>query len=207
MSGLERRLSINEASFRQQIYRALELYWLWPIPVQNTTVCPWCHRLVLPEAGRPDLRVMNPTGPSLAIEVKLFKKGQAFPFSHIEPQQRRWLSMWAKDGGLSLLGLGCDWGKAGSISNPRLCYLVPWDKWLEIEDKIKPHQDSLPWDLPRSKRVLQEARLCGKMLLSPYELAWKSGSWRIPFSHPTLSWLSGRIPRDLEAWRKEWREV
>jgi hypothetical protein len=94
---------MKEAEIRAEIYRILykdEGY--WPITQTDAVKCWQCGALVKPKIGRPDIMVMNPSGPAIVVEVKAFPppaKGKewaqtSISFDRIEDKQRKWLTRW-----------------------------------------------------------------------------------------------------------------
>jgi len=167
---------MNERTVRQDSYRLFRELGLWPITQTDAQVCPRCGTIIKPPKGRPDILVLNPTGPGLVCEVKAVH-GKSFPTNEITPEQRRWLDRWTGAGGLGLLALGT------LVPRQRRLWLVPWLEWLEVEGQIKPYQKSIPVVAePGMRRVIQENHLDLEHLLQPWELRQNNG-WHLPENH------------------------
>jgi hypothetical protein len=162
--------------------------------MRDASICPRCKAKVLPTADRPDLHVLNPIGLSFVIEAK-FARGTSFPFSEITPGQRTWLSMFTWDGGLAYIALGTD-----GIAPRRYLWIVPWDKWLEMEAIVRTVQASLPIENPRRIEA-RERGLDAVTLLAHYACTWIGGDqkWLLP------KWLPKRLYyRDPADFREQW---
>jgi hypothetical protein len=140
-------------------------------------------------SGRPDLICVNPFGPSCMIEVKHLDLHQklSFPFADINPSQREWLSKYDEVSGRAFLGLGI------SGIRPREIYLVPWADWLDGEEKVVPHQDSIPFIAgPGFSKALQSSKLDINTLFSPYRLLYLPPKERL-YSGESGFLLSNRL--------------
>ena len=166
---------MNEAKVRRELGRLLKGHGFWPIHFQDASICPKCRFEIRPPIGRPDIIAIRPDR-TIVVEVKTFPRGKSFPLDAIRPEQRRWLDAWTEVGGLAYLGLGTTEGTAGSESNPRYCWLVPWSIWLGVEDVLSPFQASLPLLAGKGySTALQEQHLDAIHLLAGWELRWSKG--------------------------------
>ena len=127
----------------------------------------------------------------------------------IEPGQYTWMSMAMADGAQHLyLGLGTRHGTAGSKKDPRLAWVIPWDKWLEVERWLRPIQASLPLVVRKGlRRQIQELHLAAIPLLDEWRMIWKDGEWYFPPHHPIHELARDGLDRDLKQWRKEWKQA
>ena len=171
---------MNEGNIRREFYQMLRYrYNLWPDHFPDIPG-------VKSQPGRPDLVVLHPDGPGFYIEVKALNlsKFKSFAFGNIADGQRKWLSKWeeARPHG-SWLGLGTHGVR------PREMFLVPWDTWLSIEDRVAHYQNSLPYVAGPGFSTGLQANKLDFSLLTPFKLvrippkdrlAGESG-WTIPF--------------------------
>ena len=186
---------MNEANIRGEIYRLLRRLWFWPITQTDAVACWKCHSLVKPPIGRPDILALNPNGPSIVVEVKVFPKPEnpgwgpaSFRFSRIEDKQRAWLSNWQEDrkpfSPGAFLALGTIHGRTNSKTNPRKLWLVPWPEWLQVEERLRPIQASLPLGVRKGlKKQIQNQNLDALTLLARWELRWTNTEWYVPPGH------------------------
>lgn len=208
---------MKESDIRAELGRLLRRHWFWPIVGTDAFKCEKCGHVTRPKKGRPDIPNLNPSGPSVVVEVKVFPRDAgAFPFARITPDQRQWLSNWNRDTaretytgmyvGGAYLGIGTVTGKAGSKKSPRYLWLPPWDNWLEIEGRLREvGQVSLPLMSHRGqKKIIQELGLSALELLAPWQLVWEIGQWHLPPEHP-LRFVNLGGERDLEKENKRWK--
>jgi hypothetical protein len=182
---------------------------MWPRKMdRDTWICEHCHRPNHPEADLPDIYVKNPRGPGFPIEVKLYPgDDSAFAFSRITTGQHRWLNNWTLDGGHAFLVLGTRTGKAGSKTNPRRLWLVPWRDWLRVEISCREAgQASLPLENPY-RLAMKDADLYAIAALAKWELVWEDGCWHLGECHPLNTLLLGREERDLGEESRRWESV
>jgi len=161
---------MKESDVRRAIHRMLRYrYNLWPDH--------WPDIAGVKEAGRPDLVVMNPRGPGFYIEVKaiFLNRNTSFNFSSIEDSQRRWLTTWEEQRpNGSYLAIG-------TICRNRSIFIIPWLKWLAVEDMITPIQRSLPYKVgPGYKKHMQDNGLDFRLISK-----WKcnqvsTNEWALP---------------------------
>lgn len=136
------------------------------------------------EAGRPDLMCTR-NGWGVHIEVKDGKP--SFDFDQWEQKQRDWAEEWGFIHHLWFwLCLGIDAPTYNPEKYlPRQTYLFPYPVMLDIEAKIKPFQNTLPYRAKHASLELQERGLVAPVLLAPYRLNWKGkGIWELPPGHP-----------------------
>ena len=176
-----------------------------------------------PPSGRPDILCLTPSaGHSIVIEVKTFPKprktatgsyaGTTFPFSAIQDNQRQWLNNFQEDSMLceptfgAYLALGMQHGRAGAKRAPRRLWLVPWPKWLEVEDKLCTYQDSLPLSVIKGlRKEIQENNLTAYGLLKQWSLEWGDQYWHLPVDHPIHHIVARVTERDLYKENLRWR--
>lgn len=213
---------MDEAKLGQELGHMFRRYWYWPITQTDSWLCHKCGALHHPPGGRPDILLLHPQQPALVCELKLFaaQSGEnwedvpAFPFSSIEDNQRRWLSMWnwdadaaAHDDCGAYLGLGTRHGTAGSTSNPRKVWLIPWSRWQSVELTITTAgQESLPLKAKKGmRREIQDNNLDAVSLLELFELEWVTRiGWTIRPGHPLQV---PRLTRDLGVFAEQWNTV
>lgn len=196
---------MNEAKARREVFNLMRRLWLWPVTQTDASICPHGH-LVRPPRGRPDILVLNPQGPAIVVEAKMFDLDErAFSFRRIDDGQRQWLNNWEEDGGTAFLALGTRTGRAGSKS-PRYLWLVDWPAWLRVEKScVKLGQLSLPLELHRARRRdLRDAGISAVNLLEGWALVWRDSCWHLRESHPLTTLTRGRGERDLGEERKRW---
>jgi len=202
---------MQEAKIRRELFRLFERSWYWPITQTDAALCPKCGSAVYPKGGRPDILVLHPISRTIVCEVKRFPlptgddwRATSFPFSRIEENQRKWLSMWEADGGMSYIGLGMGHQRITSKVDRRRCWLVPWPHWLAVENQLtSAGQKSLPLALkPRLRKKVALGKLTAINLLKPFELVWRNSGWAFSNEHPLHI---TRTPRDVPAWRKKWK--
>lgn len=196
---------MKESVLRQEVGRLMRVAGWWDLATRDAMVCPRCHTKMLPPRGRPDSIYVSPNKFGCVIEFKMYDqpKGKqwdhvsAFGFSNIEPAQRIWMKVWdsyakadpytgIKKGG-AYIGLGTRHGRTNSRNNPRMAWVVPWQRWLNMEEHLNGvGQSSLPLVARKgmNKRV-QTNHLDALTLLSPWELRWETpNGWRFPDHHP-----------------------
>lgn len=212
----------DEAGFRAEITNLGWRLTYWPKTETDTWVCRRCgQQHHPPSAGRPDEVWRHPFWPSIPIEVKMFDQPRdemrwesaSFPFSHIEPEQRVWLTMWesrtvyqknlysGRSG--AYLALGTRHGRAGSRAEPRMGWLIPWWYWrTQVEEPIRALQQlSIPLIAANALRL--ELRGYGAdTLLKDYKLNWLGGCWHLPNSHPLWG-----PEQDTDSFKEEWTEL
>jgi len=217
---------MKEADVRAEVFNLMRRLWLWPITQVDTVQCPGCGRLHHPPSGRPDILCLNPAGGrSIVVEVKTFPEPQmsggweqascTFPFSAISDNQRRWLFNYQDDADwrplgypheVAYLALGMRHGQAGAKKTPRQLWLVPWPNWLQIEDKLRAYQESLPLTAIKGlRKEIQEDDLTAYGLLKRWSLEWENGCWHLPAYHPLKTFIGGAGERDLEEEKIRWR--
>jgi len=180
-----------------------------------------------PPSGRPDILCLSPgsKGRSIVVEVKTFPEPRmsggweqascTFPFSAIPDNQRRWLSNYQDDADhspgwypyeVAYLALGMRHGTAGAKKTPRQLWLVPWPQWLQVEDKLRVCQESLPLSVIKGlRKEIQEDDLTAYGLLKRWSLEWENGCWHLPAYHPLKIFIGGAGERDLEEEKIRWR--
>jgi hypothetical protein len=171
---------MEEAQVRQQLYRTLRDYGYWPLRGRDASICPQCHTKIVPPIGRPDIIVLAPRGIGRVVEVKAVNmlKDKSFSFSSITPEQRKWLSTYALDGGLGYLAIG-----AINVRPMRL-WVIDWDKWMDIEESVSDIQMSIPVTLDgKFKREMVDNNLSLELVAKSYELDRVKTSWRFPRTH------------------------
>jgi hypothetical protein len=172
---------VIEADVRRQLFRFIRVDLdEEPITQTDATRCPRCGALVKPPIGRPDILV----SPAFVVEVKTLRAGEtSFPFDRVEPEQRRWLSWFLDERNKpAFLGLGII-RKHGKIERLDHLYLIPWDKFLEVERKVCEHQSSIPLEAgPGYKRELQDSGLDILTQFKSFELTRRKGKWHLPKS-------------------------
>jgi len=213
---------MKEADVRAEVFNLMRRLWLWPITQVDTVQCPGCGRLHHPPTGRPDILGLNPAGRSIVVEVKTFPEPRksggweqascTFPFSAIQDNQRQWLKNFDEDNiagssyGGAYLALGTRHGTAGAKKNPRYLWLIPWYKWLRVEDKLRTYQESLPLSVIKGlRKEIQENNLTAYGLLKQWSLEWQDGHWHLPVNHPLQVFIACQEERDLYKENLRWR--
>jgi len=171
---------MEESGVRQQLYSMLKDYGYWPLRGRDATACPKCHTQILPPIGRPDIIVLAPHGIGRVVEVKAVNmlKDKSFSFSSITPEQRRWLSTYAMDGGLGYLAIG-----AINVRPMRL-WVIDWEYWCGIEVEVIQYQMSIPVTLDgKFKREIVDNHLSLELVAKSYELHRVKTTWRLPKGH------------------------
>ena len=197
---------MNEAKFRSEVGRLIRAAGWWDLTGRDAIICPRCKTKILPKKGRPDTICPNPNRFGFVIEYKMYenlKEGKlweqvpAFAFSEIEPEQRVWLTVWdsyakrdpsigIKRGG-AYIGLGIRHGTAGAKNKPRKGWVIPWQSWLWVEDRLREAgQASLPLVAGKGmNKLVQANHLDAVTQLAPWELAHvQNVGWRFPNLHP-----------------------
>ena len=167
---------MNEAIVRREIRNMLRYkYGLWP---DHWPDIPG----VKEQPGRPDLVVMNPKGPGFYIEVKVldYKREKSFPFSKIVDRQRRWLSTW------EMVRPHGSYIAIGVINVPhRSTYLVPWQEWLQLEERVSEYAAYLPFCAEKGTLIAFQENKLDFGLLKKYKLLfgkvlYGKGGWYLP---------------------------
>ena len=195
---------VAEANFRAEITNLGWRLRYWPKSETDTWICRNCgQQHHPPAAGRPDEVWRHPYWPSIPIEVKMFNRPRkkfrweaaSFPFAHLEPEQRVWLTMWESETlhtdnpclerSGSYLALGTRHGRAGARHEPRLGWLIPWWYWrTQVEEPIRAvGQESLPLVAANARDVAMR-EYGADTLLQAYKLEWDNGCWHLPELHP-----------------------
>lgn len=139
---------MREREIRGKIYRLLRKGSWYPVTQTDAAICPACGASVLPIEGRPDILV-----PTVAVEVKALRlsTSKSFSFSEIKENQRRWLNDFAQLGFLGFIGLGVI-DRRGSRDCLVSLFLVEWTQWLKIEERVRPIQNSIPYQHGKGMR-------------------------------------------------------
>ena len=175
---------MKETDVRRKVFRMLRLLGYWPITQTDATICPRCRTKVKPPIGRPDILVLNPTGRTVVVEVKVLRRNDAsFPFDRITPEQHKWLDKWEADGGLGYVGLGAI-RPHNSKDYLEHLWLVDWSRWKEVEGLVSPIQDSIPFVAGKGmRRELQDNHYDLVTMLGRWGLARDNGDWHLPERH------------------------
>lgn len=215
---------MKESQIRTEIKRLLERLGFWPITQTDAFKCENCGHVSRPPKGRPDTLLLHPEKLSIVCEYKMFgwpgKSGYAsasLDTSKITEPQRVWLHTWndryAGWWGGSWLGLGTRHGRAGALYEPRRAWLVPWDKFCELEtafvDTTSLHSiPLLSYAGMKQGALIYRHMLWACNMFKPWELRWKQGSWWFKDDHPLYQAYGGY--RELSVQKKRWthwREV
>lgn len=138
--------------------------------------------------GRPDLMCWR-GGRMTMVEIK--DALTAFPFANFEQTKRDYAAKYCYSSPYNIdvwiwlcLGTGQPQWKPEKI--PRLSWLIPLVEWYKVEEKVKPHQLSLPYRVGRGyNKIMQELKLDALNLLKNFTLEWKgSGIWTLSLKHP-----------------------
>jgi len=166
---------VEEITVRQEIFRALVRAGFAPITQTDTSVCARCGYLNHPPIGRPDILVLNPTGPSFVVECKICST--SLPKAHIRPEQRKWLNWWCREmGGMGFIALGVTGARSGRKGYHLA--LVPWPDWCTLEEKYGERES-----VPAAHRGTLNPDL------APYTLTWSTGQgWVLPQNILGLRW-------------------
>jgi hypothetical protein len=161
---------VNEAYVRGEIHRLAKQLGYVPATQTNAARCPQCGAKVLPPLGWPDMQWL--AHDSRVVEVKVVPAGRrSFPFADIRPEQREWLDWWVGTGRAGYLAIG-------TLDRPRRLWLVEWRAWKQIEDLLRPYQDSIPVLAGKGMRQeLQRMHLDMDHLLSDWELTRVPNGW------------------------------
>lgn len=165
----------EKAVMHDVIYMLRHHYGLWPDHCEDG------HRQCKP--GRPDIIVMNPTGSGYYIEVKDMPITEtSFSFAEITDEQRKWLLAWekARPGG-SFLAIGI----TKTRKEMEAIYLIPWLKWLDVEDRLRPYQASLPLIVGAGMLKEVQSQHLDFSLVKDYacpriKASRPDGGWRLP---------------------------
>lgn len=234
---------MNEAQVRAEVFNLLERLYYWPItqtdartpmskevwgllyaleqqaPDQKSLIGALrgaLSRVNTPPIGRPDILVLNPVGPSIVVECKVFDKPRnndwsacSFDTNSVTPEQRWWMTMWEADRGKAYLALGTVHGRPNSAKEPRLLWLIPWHTYLDLEERVwERGVKTIPLAEYKGMRMaLRDAGLWATCMFAGYDLQWNGGCWHLPNGHP--AWMSlpyrERDERDLSAWKVAWK--
>lgn len=212
---------MKESELRAQINKLLKRIGFWPLTGTDAFVCHKCGHVSRPPKGRPDTLCLHQTQPSIVIEYKMLSQPGAsgyasasFNTRSITEAQRVWLSVW-NDGHAgcgSWLGIGTRHGHAGSFNEPRRAWLVPWDKYYELETLFIGATGFLsipllPYKGMKQGRLIRDHQLWACYLFEPWELRWKKGWW-FKENHPLYQAYGGyrELAEQKERW-KYWRKV
>lgn len=137
----------------------------------------------------------------------------SFPFSHIRPEQRVWLTMWESDTvqndnpypdrSGAYLALGTRHGRAGARDEPRKGWLIPWWYWrTRVEEPIGAlGQVSLPLVAANAK-LIDMRQYGADTLLKPYQLTWLAGGWHLEEDHPLYN-----LEQITDVFKERWTEL
>lgn len=206
-----------EKQLRTELNKLLQRLGFWPESQTDAFQCERCKHVTRPPKGRPDSLVLHQAKLNIVVEYKMLeqpgKSGYASAVLNtrkITEAQRVWLSVW-DDGyegwwGGSWLGLGTRHGRAGSLHEPRRAWLVPWDKYCELErlfiDVIGLHSiPLLSYAGAKQGELIYRHQLWACYLFEPWELRWKKG-WRFKENHPLYQAYGGY--RELSAQKERW---
>jgi hypothetical protein len=180
---------MNEAAIRLEVGHLLRRLGYIDITQTDATKCPKCGTFFHPPKGRPDILCLHTTAPSVVCEVKIIRLGESsFPFDRINQDQRDWLSRWSsqtvsvvddeavvKEPGTGYLAIGT------VVPRARRLWLVEWRRWLEIEEIIRPYQNSIPVEAGKGmRRELQDNQWDLTHLAEEWEASWGNGRWEAP---------------------------
>jgi len=172
---------MEEANIQRKIYRLLGSMGYVCIPQTDAFKCSRCGEITRPPKGRPDLPVLHPTSRSIVVEVKVLRaENRSFSFSKITDEQRAWLDFWEGIQGIGFIGLGII-QRHGKLDYLEHLYLIPWNRWKEMEERIAPYQLSIPLEAGKGfKTELQEQQLDILHIFTPYEIKREDASWLLP---------------------------
>ena len=162
---------MKEADIRREVYRSLREMGYWPITQTDLFVCSRCGARNHPPVGRPDILVLNPSGLSFVVEVKVIPRDRkGWPTSLLRPEQREWLERWVLDGGLAFVAIG------ELIPRKRRLWFIPFQELLGLIDQADVlGVKSIPTDAKKDRRfgglVLPQNRLVQKLPGGKWELA------------------------------------
>jgi len=215
---------IKESDVRAEVFGLLRRMWLWPFTQTDLFVCRMCGTMNHPPLGRADII----TDRHVAVEVKMFKPGKNgdversrfFP-SQLTPQQRVWLTNYDEDADVDrytnepdMEGAYLALGTKGVVGQNRCLFIVPWFKYLQLEEEIASVIGSgkaLPLQVYAGMHNKDQYDLEGftaKEALDRYAAEWYNGSWRLPYRHPLmqlmLEWRDSFELRDLKEESARW---
>jgi hypothetical protein len=171
------------------------------------------------QPGRSDYTVTQMIG----VNVECKQGGDGVDMTHLRENQREWAEKFSlaepfctpywifltigTDSAMTTMGKLRKIYKKNkpSIYLPKKTWFVPYEKYIEVENKIKPYQSTLPYMIrPGMRREMQDNMLDALTLFKGYELVWNPsnsllkpawfspktdekfgyGIWTIPESHP-----------------------
>ncbi len=151
--------------------------------------------------GRADM-LATKGGRSVYIEIK--SAAAAFAFTDLRDNQRKWIEEQALKVEQTPVWIWLNLGQHPPNYNPddylpRRAFLVPYELFLDIENQVKPFQNSLPYRAGKGYNVqVQALKLDAVHLLSNYALQWNKGFWVVPENHPFYHFVSARPLWDKE---------
>lgn len=175
------------------------------------------------EPGAADLMVAK-GGRVAMIEVKTGKggpgAGAAFAFGDWRDNQREWAATYCRAEPYAteywiglIMGIHAPNTKPwktvkGAITPntdskgiqymPRTCWLVPYEVWLDVEGRIRPYQDSIPYRAAKGyNTALQQKGYDAITLLSDWQLERGDNMFIVPVSHPFHEMYLGAAPLPL----------
>jgi len=118
---------MNEQYFRVEIYHMMQLLGFNPYhpPDMKQYINTAKYK-----TGKPDLFCLNPVGPTVIIEVKMFvpqKKNVKFDGKLISDAQRNWLDWWSWE------RLGYSYIAICTKEAKRKAWLIPWPIYVSME--------------------------------------------------------------------------
>lgn len=160
---------MEEADVRREIYHSLQGYGYWPIHGRDAIICGRCGNKMLPAvAGRPDILILNPTGVTKVMEVKVVdvERALSFAFSQIEDDQRRWMNAWVDVLGAAYIAIG-------TVNEfPRRTWVIPWKVWVAYEaQELADGRTYMPVDLSLYKKIPEKGLV--------YSLEYLGGNFKM----------------------------
>lgn len=182
---------MNETYVRDRLRDMLKSYGFRVRVVTDGIKCPRCHKVIVPQSGRPDLKAIHPFSPPCFVEVKVIHSHEnAFSLSDISKEQRAGLTERADQCYPCYIGLGVI-RKRKTRDHLEGIYLVEWSNWLFVESLIVPHQNTIPLTAGRGfSKALQEGKLDITRQFHGWELCKAKQGWGIPVGHPAYTTLN-----------------
>jgi hypothetical protein len=150
--------------------------------------CSNCGSVVVPQPGRPDMKMSHPRRGTVYVEMKVHNlSATSFPFSSFdgkEGAQRAGLNKRAAEGFQVYAGIGII-NDAGPRDKLVRIYFIHWPSWITVEARVREHQNSIPFQARKHmNRAVQDHKLDMEHLLQGWELQKLRVGWGIPRDHP-----------------------
>jgi len=147
----------------------------------------WGKPLFQGEPGKPDMDVWG-GGRFTMIEVK--DGYDSFSFNNFEQNKREYIAKYCTPAPYLVqvwiwLSLGNGYPNWKPEKQPRFTWLIPYQEWLKMEERVRPYQATLPYLAGRGYGLeMQAQKLDAVHIFERFVLQWEKGVWQLPHTHP-----------------------